>query len=197
MPGTWMQTATGRKFDVLDPSADSICITDVALSLSKKCRYNGHTKGFTFYSVAEHCCRVHDVLMARHQDPVIGLYGLLHDAPEAYSPFGDVPRPLKDNVAPKVREYEYLIEGLLYSALGLPRPSERQEALIDRVDKGIVEDERCAVMANPPEDWDHRDEAVGAHIEAWGVERAFNEFMQRFAARVGDYNRLMEITKGN
>ena len=81
-----IRTYTGILFDFEEPEASPICIEDIAHSLSLLCRFAGHcTK---FYSVAEHSLRVSYVCPEEH-----ALWGLMHDASEAYCV--DVPRPLK------------------------------------------------------------------------------------------------------
>src|SRR5690242_11754504 len=84
--GDWMQTYTGRRFWPLDPRVDDIDIGDIAHHLSLVCRFAGACR--EFYSVAQHCVGVSYVC-----DPKDALWGLLHDAAEAY--VGDMVRPLK------------------------------------------------------------------------------------------------------
>lgn len=86
---TWILTRSGRKFDLANPTADMVDPADIAHSLSMQCRFNGHTS--SFYSVAQHCYLVADLVPAEHQ-----LHALLHDATEAY--VGDLVRPLKEGM---------------------------------------------------------------------------------------------------
>ena len=79
-------TSTGRWFNVLDPKPTDIDIRDIAHALSLQCRFTGHTR--EFYSVAQH-----SVLVASNCPLEDGLYGLLHDASEAY--LSDIARPIK------------------------------------------------------------------------------------------------------
>lgn len=44
--GSFMQTATGRKFWPMDPRAEEVFIEDIAHSLSMQCRYAGHVLRF-------------------------------------------------------------------------------------------------------------------------------------------------------
>ena len=83
----WIQTYTGKRFDLLNPDVDMICLNDIARPLSKLCRYTGHSD--RFYSVAEHSIHVSNILSSD-----LALYGLLHDAAEAY--IGDIAKPFKD-----------------------------------------------------------------------------------------------------
>ena len=82
-------TRTGIQFDLAKPTADMVHTADIAHSLSMQCRFNGHTS--QFYSVAQHCCLVAELVPAEHQ-----LAALLHDATEAY--VGDMVRPLKQGM---------------------------------------------------------------------------------------------------
>lgn len=86
---SWILTRSGRKFDLANPTADMVDPTDIAHSLSMQCRFNGHTRHF--YSVAQHCYLVSDMVPAEHR-----LAALLHDATEAY--VGDLVRPLKEGM---------------------------------------------------------------------------------------------------
>ena len=86
---TWILTRSGRKFDLANPNADMIDPADIAHSLSMQCRFNGHTN--RYYSVAQHCYLVADLVPAQDQ-----LAALLHDATEAY--VGDMVRPLKEGM---------------------------------------------------------------------------------------------------
>jgi uncharacterized protein len=83
---TWLQTYTGKRYDVAQPLPSSIDVRDIAHHLSLLCRYAGATK--RFYSVAEHSVHVAKLVPAKH-----ALTALLHDATEAY--LCDLPRPVK------------------------------------------------------------------------------------------------------
>lgn len=87
----WSQTATGRQFRVLEPTAEAIDPLDIAHALAHTCRFNGHCQ--TFYSVAQHCCTMVAHLERAGADRDLKRWALLHDADEAYLP--DVPRPVK------------------------------------------------------------------------------------------------------
>jgi hypothetical protein len=76
-PTRYFRTFTGRRVHSLSPSSDEIDIDDIAHSLAYQCRFLGHTDGF--YSVAQHSVLVSQ--MVPEQD---ALWGLLHDAAEAY-----------------------------------------------------------------------------------------------------------------
>lgn len=90
--GHWMFVPSGIKFYPLDPRAEEIEISDIALSLSRQSRYNGCFKEeVEFYSVAEHSVYVSEEV--EKVDASLALEALMHDSPEAY--LGDFIRPLK------------------------------------------------------------------------------------------------------
>lgn len=79
-------TYSGAVIDPLNPDPEQIRIEDIAHSLSNQCRFTGHTR--EFYSVAQH-----SVLVSYLCDPKDALWGLLHDASEAY--LSDIASPIK------------------------------------------------------------------------------------------------------
>lgn len=84
--GNWLQTSSNNRFWPLSPRPGEITIQDVAHALSNVCRYGGHCR--EFYSVAQH-----SVLVSENVAEPFQLWGLLHDASEAY--IGDMISPLK------------------------------------------------------------------------------------------------------
>ena len=131
-----MQLRSGRAFFPTDPLPEDIEITDIAASLSKICRFGGHTK--EFYSVAEHS--VYVSLLVPKQ---FALCGLLHDAIEAY--MGDVIRPIKCQI-PELIVMEEMIWQAVADKFGLPKtmPEEVVEA-----DDTILAEEKLTVMGTP------------------------------------------------
>jgi hypothetical protein len=93
----WRQTFTGRAVYPLAPKHADFCVEDIAHALSNICRFGGHCR--EFYSVAEH-----SVLVSQICDKEDALWGLLHDASEAY--LGDIVRPLK--YQPEMQAYREL-----------------------------------------------------------------------------------------
>lgn len=65
-------------------------VQEVAHSLSRLCRFTGHTE--VTYSVAQHSLLV--ASLVAQTDPDLAVVGLLHDAHEAY--LGDISRPVKE-----------------------------------------------------------------------------------------------------
>lgn len=82
----YFQTFNGKRVHPFSPNTDEILIEDVAHSLSQQCRFLGHTR--SLYTVAQH-----SVLVSEMVPRGDALWGLLHDASEAY--MGDLPAPIK------------------------------------------------------------------------------------------------------
>src|SRR5262249_55661803 len=80
----WQRMLSGRRLDLLDPSALDVEIEDIAHGLARVARWNGQTIGAHIFSVAQHTLLVE--LIARFRTPGLDkrarLAVLLHDAPE-------------------------------------------------------------------------------------------------------------------
>jgi hypothetical protein len=109
-----IQTLTGKKVDPTALQFDDISIEDIAGSLAKKCRFNGHCTAF--YSIAQHSVFVSSLLKPRTSD--LALRGLLHDAFEAY--LWDVASPIK---------HKAFINNSWHDVLKMFTPYRRIEAL--------------------------------------------------------------------
>lgn len=169
--GEWMQTYTGRKFWPLDPCPAEVFIEDIAHSLSLQCRYAGHCRHF--YSVAEH-----SVLLARwlrgKYGAMTALYGLLHDASEAY--LVDVPRPVKPSLT-GYKEVEARVQAAVFQRFGLipDLPDTVHDA-----DNRIIGDELVNLQ---PMEWHARhSDKLGVPIMLWAPAEAEEEFMWTFRA---------------
>ena len=117
---SYIQTYSGRKFFPFNPKAEDMDIEDIAHALSNQCRYSGHCK--KFYSVAQH-----SYLVSFKCHPENAMWGLLHDATEAY--FVDVPTPIKHHIK-ELNELENKIAGVVAIKFDLvyPIPEDVHEA---------------------------------------------------------------------
>ena len=176
--GDWMLTWTGKKFYPLDPDIESIDIRDIAHSLSLQCRYSGHCNDF--YSVAQH-----SVLVSNYLPDEYKLWGLLHDAPEAY--LSDVIRPLK----PFLRGYsafEQRVMSTIAERYGLNyiHGSGDIPSIVKEVDNKILRDEFDQLMNNMYNyEMNIPDVGLGIKIEPMSPKEAkiyflttFNELIQ-------------------
>jgi uncharacterized protein len=82
----WISTQYRKQVHPLNLQPNEIDIRDIAHALSMICRFTGHVR--QFYSVGQHSCYV-----ALHCSKKNKLWGLLHDASEAY--IADVASPVK------------------------------------------------------------------------------------------------------
>ena len=184
----WIRTLSGGRFYPLAPRIEDVKITDLAHALAVKCRYGGHCKGF--YSVAQHCCLVaddlYDTFSGGHPNyrREMALAGLLHDSDEAYSPFGDIPRPVKrqmEKINPGFGAYIKLIgdhiRDTVYERYNLP-PGE--PAAVKRVDDAILWDERRAFMTGDLTLMPTSEKGLRINITQWSWERSENEFLHRY-----------------
>lgn len=165
-PGT-MTTWTGLRVDPQAMRPFDLAIEDIAHALARQCRYNGHT--FGHLSVARHCLWVSDYLCGRGRSPELALWGLLHDAGEAY--LGDMVRPLKHSPQMKVfRDAEDRLDEVIARRFNLewPRPSKVGEA-----DSWV-----CANQEMPE----------GGARWAWVGSAAFDEYdyLSRYRALTGE-----------
>lgn len=163
----WIQTFSGRQFWPLTPQPEGINIEDIAHALSMNCRFNGHcTK---YYSVAEH-----SVYVSKLVQRDLALWGLLHDAAEAFLP--DVARPIKDYLT-GFRDIEDDVLKVIVMEFGLmwPMPFE-----IKIADMAILATERSQAMAPCSHEWFLPVAPADIQIEFWKPKKAKYEFMRRF-----------------
>jgi len=141
--GDWLETYTGRKFWPLDPCCTEVDITDIAHALSMQCRFGGHCK--IFYSVAEHSILVSKEIKARGHNYKLQLYGLLHDAAEAY--ICDLPRPIKRQIG-IYNDIESRVQAVILNHLGLPPMTREEIEIVKEVDDLILGHEANHIMEN-------------------------------------------------
>ncbi len=130
---------SGRRLDLLDPSALDIEIEDIAHGLARVARWNGQTKGANIYSVAQHCLLVEALARARvpRLDRGRRLAVLLHDAPEYV--IGDMISPFKAVIGGDYKAVERRLLTAIHLRFGLPAQSSPEvEALIKCADRGAA-----------------------------------------------------------
>lgn len=165
-----IQTYTGREFFPLKPNPADVDIRDIAHALALKSRFGGHCR--VFYSVAEHCVRVSRVLAPQH-----ALWGLLHDAGEAY--LADVPRPVKAQW-PEFGKLEERVLAAVRAHFGLGEiPPE-----IWRADDVLLATEARDLMEGGGMDWRLTETALTERIVPITWEAAEAAFMARYQVLV-------------
>lgn len=170
----WIQTYSGRRFTPLKPNVDAIVIQDIAHALSMQCRFSGHIR--EFYSVAQH-----SVLVSYFCDREDAIWGLLHDATEAY--LVDIPRPLKvSGKFEKYVEYERVMQGAISKKFGIGK--EEPES-VKEADRRMCITE-AAQFLKLREDWGRVDERYPIRIEALGHKEAKELFIKRYLELTGN-----------
>lgn len=170
----WIQTVTGRQFNLLEPRPEQVAIEDIAHALSNLCRYAGQTK--RFYSVGQHSLLVADTLAVQYpHEPLLELRGLLHDGSEAY--IIDIPRPLKVHL-PGYAPFEARAQRVVYQAFGLPFDDQEAEEQVHEADRYVVAIEAHSFMGDVSA-W-NIPAYTGKLLESWPPEMAKQRFLDRF-----------------
>lgn len=166
----WIQTYTGKAFFPLDPKAEDVDIHDIAHALAMQCRFTGHVR--RFYSVAEHSLLVSFNVPRRD-----ALWGLLHDASEAY--LVDLCRPLKrySDMGARYREIESRVMAAIVERFGLV-PWEPESVSI--ADRRMLMTEKRDLLGPEPIRWTHTDEPYPFQVLAYTPDRAEAMFLSRF-----------------
>ncbi len=168
--GDWMATYTGGMFWLLDPRPEEVYIEDIAHAISLICRYNGHIRGF--YSVAQH-----SVLVSEHCNPKYALYGLLHDASEAYA--GDVISPLK-KLLPDYKAIEDRILSAVCKRYGI-RESKKMKQEVKHWDKVLLATEVRDLLPYKYVNWKIDVEPLKSSVyPLWTPEYSEQRFLSRF-----------------
>lgn len=174
---TWIQTYSGKRFDLLDPLVEQVDAFDIAHALSRICRFTGHTG--EHYSVAQHCVHV-----AEHVPPHAKLQALLHDAHEAY--VGDVSSPLKvalRHIGGKPGAFDLLeaaIQRCVFAAFDVP------EDLVPEVkeaDLRMLMTEK-QLLTPEPEPWGINAEPYNMVITPWSADYARGMYYWRLAVEL-------------
>ena len=160
-------TISGKEVNVLNPTADMISFNDIAHSLSITARYNGHTH--EMYTVAQH-----SVYVSEHVPREYALWGLLHDAAEAYT--GDMITPLKRHI-PKFKEIENRFTAAIAERFGLDGRETPDQ--VNLTDKAIYYNEAKA-LTNHPLSNDMPRLIPGPQIKPWSSPYAKFRFTDRF-----------------
>ena len=135
----WQRMLSGRKLDILSPSALDVEIEDIALGLSRVTRWNGQTTGKYPYSVAQHSMLVEELFNIEYPslDKKWNLAALLHDAPEYV--IGDLITPFKYALNNSYRYVEDNLMKAIYLRFGLPALLPKNiESKIKKIDKALA-----------------------------------------------------------
>lgn len=184
-----MATFTGRKWHFNNPLPEDVDIKDIAHALSMICRFGGHCR--EFYSVAQHSCWVASSL-GIHFQPTEGefskeqlqciLWGLMHDATEAY--VGDMVRPIKLGM-PDYRALEGLTEEVIIKRFDLVVTPDTRK-LVKHFDDVQLMTERRDLVNHCGHDWSPLAEPMEMKLRPLSPERAELHFLKMFEAFTRD-----------
>lgn len=153
-----IQTFTGLLWDSDAPEFRTL---DIAVSLSRKARFSGHTSAA--YTVAQHSHLCWSQAVKAGESIDVQRWCLLHDSVETY--MGDIAGPLKVSLLTACQQLHFVegaLEGKLAAALGTPpgcyvQPS--VAAAVRRYDLRALATERRDLMRAD----------AGVNDSAWGV----------------------------
>lgn len=168
----WIRTFTGKKFYPLKPTTEDIDIIDIAHSLSNQCRFSGHAK--FHYSVAQHSIYVSQVVRSLGGNNMDIMWGLLHDASEAY--LVDLPTPVKRQVVGYNEAEKQVMESIAtYFKLPTDMPS-----IVKVADEILLSTEARDLMGSPT-DWNLRALPAEFKIIEKSPRQAMKDFVYEFS----------------
>ena len=175
----FIELASGRSMRPLAPEVGDILIMDIARGLSNQCRFSGQTQGH--YSVAQHSVHVSELLQTWGCSQMIQLWGLMHDASEAY--LVDIPMPLKHAAAfAPYRDAEARLMKVICHRFALPIAEPERVRVADGV---LLATEARDLMPFRPEHWKGLKEApLIEKIVPWTCVAAEHNFITRYARLV-------------
>lgn len=174
--GDWLRTFTGRRFWPMDPRPEEMDIRDIAHSLALQTRYAGHCA--EPFSIAQHCVIVGLLCTLSGE----GLWGLLHDASEAY--LCDLPRPLKRHPDLfRYRAVEDQLQHALFQRFGLPSGFDAWGKVwmpesVHHADTVALRTEARDLMGDPQDwQWPEGIRPLPLPIEVWNWRKAEEQFL--------------------
>lgn len=200
----WLQTASGRAFDLLAPTPAMVDFTvDIPEALARIARFTGHVRAGP-YSVAQHSVIGADHLFEATGDPILAAHFLLHDAHEAY--LGDIATPIQsalcteiDDASPerprlihddaaraRLRGLRRRIDAAIFAAAGIDPPTDVQKSAIKNLDMRMLALERRHLLGASPRPWGADIEktqpiARRGRLTVWPWPKAADAFRQRLA----------------
>lgn len=178
---TWLQTASGRAFDLLHPDWRQVDFdVDISEALARIARFTGHVRSGP-YSVAQHCVVGADAVFRDTGDREAAAAFLLHDAHEAY--VGDIATPIVGtlvDIAREIggemsaalmracfRELKSRQDGAVFLAAGAATLKHAHQDIVHRYDIGMLATERAQLLGPSPKPW-HRAIEAAAPIRLTG-----------------------------
>jgi hypothetical protein len=180
--GGWIYTYTGRRIEPLNPDPTQIDIVDIAYSLAGQRRFTGHTD--PWYNTGQHSVLVSTIVPAED-----ALWGLLHDAPEAY--ISDIARPVKRQAEfePFYKAAEDTLMAAVCERFGLPL---QMPASVKEADDMLLRAEQRDLMPNDPSEGPIYQEKV----IPWESATSMTKFLNRYTELTGEVYEGKYLGKG-
>jgi hypothetical protein len=190
-PGTraWQRMLSGRRLDLLDPSALDVELEDIAHGLARVARWNGQTKGAHIFSVAQHCLLVEALARAKMSrlDRIGRLAVLLHDAPEYV--VGDMISPFKAVIGDSYKAVEHRLLAAIHLRFGLPakipetlhnliKAADRAAAFLEATKLAGFADAEARKFFGPPPKFSAAIERD--YLTPWSASSAEQKYRERF-----------------
>lgn len=176
--GDWTLTYSGRKFWLEDPRPEDVDINDIAHALSMICRYGGHSR--EFYSVSQHAILVSKLVCPKH-----AMFGLMHDASEAY--ISDIISPLKPLIK-NYMEIEATIMDAISKRFGFSMDNDAKQD-IKKADRIMLVTEIRDLTNTDISLIKCKEKPLDMHIQTcWGPSEAKSKFLARFYELQGSSN---------
>jgi hypothetical protein len=195
---SWVQTASGRAFDLVEPDWRQVDFGEMGDALARIARFGGHIGGGP-YSVAQHSVLGADAIHRESGDIEAAAAFLLHDGHEAY--LGDKTSPVAEA---EVATGNYLFPGggalvkqinqllkqridiAIYKAAGLGEHGcpFAHRPIVKLYDLRMLATERAQLMAAPRRRWHEAVENAApirlqGKLTPWPWPRAADEFRER------------------
>lgn len=141
----FIQTSCGHAVDLINPDLTDVTIDEVAGALARINRFTGHTG----YNVA-----CHSIEVSRHVPKALAMWGLLHDAHEAF--IGDISNPVKRALellggGAALRQLDETMEAAVRKRWGLVGPLPEE---VERADlKALATEKRDLFYALSSRNW--------------------------------------------
>jgi hypothetical protein len=150
----WVRMPSGKRLDLLNPTANDWEDEDLALGLARTYRWGGHSAWPLPLSVAQHSITV--MLLRRAAAPaplapLVELRELLHDAEEGLLGF-DAISVIKPFLGDAFRALTMRLERSVFLRYGLPEWSPDEHALHKRADRLAAASEAVHVAGWTPEE---------------------------------------------
>ncbi len=189
----WQRMLSGRRLDLLDPSALDVEIEDIAHGLARVARWNGQTEGAHIFSVAQHSLLVETIAHQRARlERASRLAVLLHDASEYV--IGDMISPFKSVIGDAYKGVEARLLAAIHLRFGLPtvlpadlvtliKAADRSAAHLEATRLAGFSSSEARRFFGPPPKFSAAIERD--YLTPWPAETAQKRYLERFAKLVG------------